>query len=226
MGKTLRVLTAGGLGLWMFTGQVRAQMPVTAPVPVQEPGLSPASLVENPAKPEATRFERALRGAIELAGERLAQQARQVVPGITLELSEPAIARGTKLNNYGFYFDVQAPNITSTMMVLEMMQRRGAPQPVNTASPLVPFNPDQAYTAFVKEAILDTLLDESAILTLAAGEFLTVAVSGIDPRDPNPLNRTNSAKLVMTIRAVDLIDLRQGRINREQAKDRVVQERF
>lgn len=211
---TRALLTAGCVGLLMMPARAAGQMPVPGPV------------AENSAKEKAMRFERSLRGAIELAGERLAQQARQVAPGLTLELSEPAIARGVQLDAYGFYFDVQAPNITSTMMVLDMMmQRRAGPQTVS-ATTVVPFDPDKAYTSFVKDALIDTLLDESAILSLSPGEHLTVAVSGIDSRDPNPLNRMTSAKLVLTILATDLIDLRQGRITREQAKDRITQKRF
>jgi hypothetical protein len=214
------VLLAVGLGAGSVVG---GRLVAQAPSPV-----------EHPNKQHAVRFEAALRTAVELAGQRLAQQARQVAPDLILQ-GEPAVARGVKLASYGFYFDVQAPEITSTLLVWDMMQRpRTGPQPVRnggvvppaTNPAIVPFDPDQAYTTYVKEALVDALLDDSAILPLGAGESLTVAVSGIDHPNSNPLYRTSSARLVMTIRSESLVELRQGRITREQARERVAFERF
>lgn len=211
---------------------------------------APQAQPDNPAKLAASRFETVLRNAIEDAGRQLAQQARQFAPGIELLVSDPAVASGTRLQGYGFFFDVQAPDIRSTLIALEDMMsyynaRGAAPVPVRageatpsvpapvpapalgTASaPLVPFDPDQAYTTFVRESLIDALLDNSAMLPLAAGESLSIAVRGIDRPDPNPLYRRSSNKLVITIHAVDLVDFRQGRLTREQVKDRIAQERF
>jgi hypothetical protein len=196
---------------------------------------------ENPAKLQAFRFEAMLRNAIEMAGQRLAQQARRVAPDLTLQVSEPAIARGVKLTGYGFHFDVQAPDITSTMIVWDMMRgpRPQSTRPVTpisggsegpigpgpTGPPTAVFDPDQAYTTYVKEAVIDSLLDDSSMLALGPNEFLSVAVSGIE-QPTNVLYRRSADKLVLTIKGSDLTDLRQGRITREQAKERLTQERF
>jgi hypothetical protein len=199
------------------------------------PRAQQAPEAENPARLQATRFEMALRSALELAGQRLAQQASKVAPSLTLQVVEPGVARGVRLNSYGFYFDVQAPDITSTIMVLEMM-RRPFPSPVRPvgagaaaqpAATLPPdFDSDRTYTNYVKEALIDALIDDSAVLSVSAGELITVAVSGIDRPNPNPLYSAPSAKLLLTIRANDLVEFRQGRLTREQAKERVAQERF
>jgi hypothetical protein len=176
-----------------------------------------------------------------------------VVPQIELATSEQPIVRGVKLDGWGFFFDVQAPDIQSTMMVWDMVNqsrrnrpatspvpaRDGSAQPVSDRvmasgatvepDPMVndlatPGGADRAYSSFVREALIDALLDSSGVLPLGPGDHLTVAASGIDQPGSNPLYR--SRKLMLTIKGSDLLDLRQGRINRDQAKDRIVEQRF
>ena len=207
------------------------------------PGLvlaqSPAAAAaeENPARSQAFVFERALRGAVELGGQQLAKRALVLAPDFLLS-TEEATVRGVRLGGYGFYFDVQVPDIQSTMIVLDMMaarQRRGGPsQPVSdmsavedeamTASPA--FDADREYSSFVRQALTDAMLDSSGVLTIGPNDRLTVAVSGIERRGPNPLYRSESGKLMMTIIGADLVDLRQGRITRGEARARVVVETF
>jgi hypothetical protein len=211
------------------------------------PALAQGPPADNPAKSQAYRFEMALRSAVEDGGRRLAQQALAFAPELRLEAAEPAVVRSFRLPGYGLFFDVQAPNITSTVMVWDMRRRLapsaesnpvrpvsdgrvGAatapvePDPVVAAPP--PFDANRAYTAFVREALMDALLDGSAVLIdLGPDESLTVAASGIDQPNANPLYRGTEDKLLLTIKASDLRDLRQGRITRDQAKQRVTQER-
>jgi hypothetical protein len=213
---------------------------VAAAAALMVPGLAVAqaqTVPENPARSQAFVFERALRGAVELGGQQLAKRALVMAPEFLLS-TEEATVRGVKLNGYGFYFDVQVPDIQSTMIVLDMMaarQRRGGPsQPVSslgnveddpmTVSPA--FNTDREYSTYVREAVIDAMLDSSGVLSIAPEERLTVAVSGIERRGPNPLYRSESGKLIMTIVGGDLIDLRQGRLSREDVKKRIFIETF
>ena len=92
--------------------------------------------------------------------------------------------------------------------------------------PLPTFDPDREYTTYVRAALIDAMLDSSGVLSVTPGEHLTVVVSGIEQPSPNPLYRSNSSKLMLTIAASDLLELRQGRLTREQAKERIVAERF
>lgn len=213
---------------------------VAAAAALMVPGLAAAQAQtpqENPARSQAFVFERALRGAVELGGQQLAKRALVMAPEFLLS-TEEATVRGVRLTGYGFYFDVQVPDIQSTMIVLDMMaarQRRGGPsQPVSaigsveddpmTVSPA--FNTDREYSAYVREAVMDAMLDSSGVLAIGPEERLTVAVSGIERRGPNPLYRSESGKLIMTIVGADLIDLRQGRLTRDEAKNRVFVETF
>jgi hypothetical protein len=191
---------------------------------------------ENPARHQAFVFERALRSAVELGGQQLATRALVLVPELTLS-TEDAIVRGLRLTGYGFYFDVQAPSIQSTVLLLDMAaarQRRGVQGVSATGvvpgdtmgAPPATFDPDREYTSYVRSALVDAMLDSSGVLSVTPGERLTVVVSGIEQPNPNPLYRSNSSKLVLTITAEDLVAFRQGRLTREQAKERIVAERF
>lgn len=210
-------------------------------VPVVVSGQAPAPGTENPARSQVIVFERVLRGAVEVGGQQLAKQALTVAPELTLS-TEEAIVRGVRLPGYGFYFDVQVPGIEGTVRVWEMMARqRERPQPLNPSLPVaatgtvaadpmvdgVPtFDPDREYSSNVRRALIDAVVDSSGVLAIAVGERLTVAVSEIDSRNPNPLYRSNPSKLLLSIQGVDLQDLRQGRITREQAIERILEDRF
>lgn len=212
---------------------------LVGPVPVSAQTALPAT--DDAARSQAFVFERALRGAVELGGQLLAKQALALVPELALS-TEEAIVRGVRLTGYGFYFDVQVPGIDSTVMVWDMVARQRAARPASNASrpvsatgtmsaePLAgaapTFDPDREYTSNVRAALIDAILDTSGVLTLAPGERLTVVVSGIDRPEPNPLYRSNSRKAILTILGSDLLDLRQGRITRQEAKERIVEERF
>lgn len=219
---------------------MRKRVLVAAAAALMVPGLAAAQSQtppENPARSQAFVFERALRGAVELGGQQLAKRALVMAPEFLLS-TEEATVRGVKLTGYGFYFDVQVPDIQSTMIVLDMMaarqRREGPSQPVSalgsveddpmTVSPA--FNTDREYSTYVREALVDAMLDSSGVLTVGPEERLTVAVSGIERRGPNPLYRSESGKLIMTIIGADLIDLRQGRLSRDEAKQRIFAETF
>jgi hypothetical protein len=190
-------------------------------------------------------YEHALRSAVSLGGQRLALEARAVVPEVVLTTEQP-IVRGLRLPGYGFVFDVQAPNIQSTVLVWEMLlstrppdQRaaRQAVQPVADgrtaamgvvdADPMAApsgFDATSAYPSYVREALIDAMLDSSSVLLLGTDERLTIAASGIEEPNTNPLYRER--KLIITINGSDLQDFRQGRLTRQQARERIEEGRF
>jgi hypothetical protein len=207
---------------------------------------APLQAQQQPPAPDSVRaafaYETVLRTAVSLGGRRLADQARQVVPEVILT-TEPAIVRGLRLANYGFLFDVQAPDIQSTLLVWDMMrsplmqpgrggpaqnvaQGRAAATGVVEDDPMEPpaFDPSTAYSSYVREALIDAMLDNSTGLPLGPEDRLTITASGIEQADANPLYR--SPKLILTISGADLQAFRQGRLDREQAKARIVEDRF
>ncbi len=211
------------------------------------------AVADDAAKSAVFTYSTALRGAVLLGGQKLAQQAATVVPELVLAPSEQPTVRGVKLDGWGFFFDVQIPEIwNSTMMLWDMLNQSrhtravpppgtsGPAQPVSdrpTVSATGPVEPDpmanelasqggrdRLYSNYVREALIDALLDSSAVLPLGPSDRLTIAASGIDQPGSNPLYQER--KLMLTIKGSDLQDLRQGRITREEAKARVLEGRF
>jgi hypothetical protein len=204
---------------------------------------------EPPARSQTFMFEMVLRSAIDLGGQKLAQAAAKVVPHVTLTPAESPIVRGVRLTGYGYHFDVQVPDIMRQVLVFEMLMEsnvvrggtvsRGGVQTVATGpnraaatavavdDPMVDspaaFNPTTVYSTFVREALIDALLDSSGVLSLGPDDHLAISVSGIEPRNQNPLYP--SSRLVLTIKAADLLEFRQGRITREDVRARILEER-
>jgi hypothetical protein len=200
---------------------------------------TPAEPADEALKRSVALYEMALRGAVAVGGQKLAEKARSVVPEITLR-TDPPIVRGVPLPRYGFHFDVQAPDIHSTVLVIDMVNTanmanrptRPVSQVGRTAAtgglveddPMPGFNASREYSAYVREALIDALLDASGVLRLQDGEHLAISASGIDQPDANPLYRER--KLVLTISGADLNAYRQGRLTRDQTKERIVEDRF
>lgn len=94
--------------------------------------------------------------------------------------------------------------------------RAGQSQPL---PPLSPDDPVAEYTAEVKAAIIDAILDHSGSLTLGPDEWLTVAA-----RDAEPLAAGDLAPpptILLRIRGADLAAFRSGRVSREEARRKV-----
>src|SRR4051812_36579705 len=83
-------------------------------------GQTPPAIPDAPGRSFASTFEVVLRAAVISGGQKLAQQASSVVPEAVLAVTEQPIVRGVKLDGWGFFFDVQAPSVQTTVMILNM----------------------------------------------------------------------------------------------------------
>ncbi len=204
--------------------------------------------VEVELKRQAGVFEVVLRQAVETGGQRLAQWARQVVPSVVLAQASNPVVQAVPLPDSSLVFNVQVPEILQTsVMLFQQLQRPQGPRPV--ANPpaggrvggtgVVPddpvaervsdpdsLDPDRRYSDYVREALIDAMLDGSAVLQLQPGQWLTVAASGVDIAVTNPLYRNPSRKLVLSIKGEDLLEFRQQRITRDEARARILERRF
>lgn len=85
-------------------------------------------------------------------------------------------------------------------------------------------DPNRAYTEAVQRALVDAMIDFSAPMTIAAEEWLTVAARDNYARDslapPDPLEEVET--VLLRIRGTDLAAYRAGRIDRDEARRRVV----
>ena len=82
------------------------------------------------------------------------------------------------------------------------------------------------YVTAVKDALLDAILDQSAVLPLKADDVLGVVASATDVAGQNPLYKETPTKLYLEIKGSDLLDLRQNRITREEARRRITERHF
>jgi hypothetical protein len=80
-------------------------------------------------------------------------------------------------------------------------------------------DPVAEYTAEVKQALIDAMIDHSGSLTLAADEWLTVAARDAEGLAPGDLYAPPT--IVLRIRGADLAAFRAGQVSREETRKRV-----
>ena len=215
--------------------------------PVTSPAAPPANAVD-PRKPAVLSFETNLREAVDLAGQRMTERAYQIAP-VQIVQTRAATVTGVPLEGFGYHFTVQIPAVSgSGLMMLEMAlknqqqlspgpiwapsrnvsqtagaERVGAnvvaPDPVSRP-PVTEASLNKMYTDFVKDALVDTIVDTAGVLILADADRLVVTARGDDVLT-NQLERLNTRQLMLTIKGVDLNLLRSGKITRDQVRDRI-----
>lgn len=200
---------------------------------------------------EVRNYEIALKQAADGAGQKLAVWAQQVVPNVMLSLAAENVVTGLPLPDSSFMFEVRMAEIMPISLEIfganrqrkpvPPLIRQGAPaQPVgNSAEPIgkaqggdtilqmADSDPVVVYSEYVRQALIDALLDSSTLLpSLREGQWLSVASVPVNVAVTNTLYLNPSRKLILSIKAEDLLQLRQQKITRDQAKDRIVEVRF
>jgi hypothetical protein len=191
-------------------------------------------------------FERVLSGAVDLGGQRFAQRAARIVPSVYLAQADNPIVMGFPVPDRGvFVFEVKVPGILqSGVQVFRREQQQADRLPVQTVSspgrvgadgtvaadpmtetPVIG-DPDRAYSTEVRSALLDAMIDNSAVLPLEAEDLLLVVVTPNDPVASNPLYRVSPKKLILSVKGSDLTAFRQGQISREDALHRIQETSF
>jgi hypothetical protein len=183
-------------------------------------------------------FETNLFSAVQRGGQQLARRAREIQPDVSLQFTADPIVRGV-ITPEGAWFDVQIPEIMDTGLALwRIMANRGIPPAMRPTEPgrvnaagtavVTPdptFEPDKEYTAFMRQALIDAMLDNALALPITTGQVLMITASGISGGPTNPLG-PEERKLILRLKGEDLIALRQGRITREEARQRIMESRF
>jgi hypothetical protein len=98
-----------------------------------------------------------------------------------------------------------------------------------TNPPTIDFDPARAYTNFAREKLIDTLLDYSRGLPLKPGERVVIVAKDmldVQPMQPTQLSGRVARQLVLSIKSEDLIAFNEGKITRDEAKQRIVDTRF
>lgn len=218
----------------------------------QPAGAAPSR--EDPVRPQVQTFEMVLGRAIEVAGRNFAARANQIAPDmmpVAFPTGEAPNVSGVVVRDLGLYvFHVQVPSIGLTLQVMNLMANRQpfgvapqGPRQVNervgstgvvTPDPVSapPGGPTKLdfeveYRLAVREALIEAVVDNAASLPMGASESLLVVASGIDPSVPNPFYRNPPGqKLVLRVKASDLAAFREGRIARDEVKQRVLASSF
>jgi hypothetical protein len=205
-------------------------------------GAAQAVVTTQEVPPETTQqvraFETSLRAALERASQKLASRAREVVPDIELQYLTPPRATGMVLPQGELVFLVEAPAIEATSAALwQALRRLGLSKIANpvgperigptttdgvsaVAPPAPMTNPEREYSAYVKEALIDALLDHTLGLPITGTQTLTLVEAGGLPT--NPL-AAPPRKLYLQMKGEDLLAVRQSRITREEAKKRILE---
>jgi hypothetical protein len=163
--------------------------------------------------------------AVRSGVEQIAQKAADTAPGLTLVGGVPH-AHGYAVENHGWFFDVEVPELYwATYEVYSQLQRPAPRQDPNrtvgnntsvVAQSAEPTVTRDDYRRIIREALMDAMLDYGQI-PLKATEWLTVGVRS--PDTPSAMDDT--VALVMQITGEDLTLFRQTKITRDEAKKRI-----
>ena len=92
-------------------------------------------------------------------------------------------------------------------------------------SSVVPWNPNKEYSDRTRQYLIDAIVDNSGGLQVKDGEKLQV-IAGPEPLVvPNRLAE-DSRKLILTVKAEDLLLYRQNKLSRDELLARIVERRF
>jgi type II secretory pathway pseudopilin PulG len=204
---------------------------LAAPVAAQQQAASPSDL---DLRNRIQIFEAVLQRAVLQGGQQLASQ-----PYGSLVTTGDALAHGFP-TPVGIVFDVEVPDLAQTFQWLMMQPRpqaagppqnnrvvvgQGLPAPdpmTGSGAPLVPA--PVAYSRFVRAALIDAMLDNSGQLPLKDDEYLTVAAS--PPLGPVPTLQLSDGTLILSIKGSDLAAFHQGKISKDEARQRIIEKHF
>lgn len=204
-----------------------------------------AQQVNSPPVSEAMRsqmegFERSLLGAIDSAAAKLNDRVQQAWPNVLFKLGFVAtpIVNGVYLPESGAVFHVLIPGIApldlkmASLMAIKPRTPDGRvsnnaivePDPVKPepGKPSVPplLDPIREYTDFMRASLIDAVVDQSLALPIPVGQQLTVIADELLDGPVGPFN-PRSRTLILQLKGEDLIALRENRINRDEAKNRI-----
>jgi hypothetical protein len=196
-------------------------------------------------KKQMLNFGVLLQQAVQNGAQQMTRQIRQVTPDARLMLSGPTGVTSYRLQ-LGPIFDVRVPGMMpNAAWTLTQFMRQPRPNsngglvtptaltPGSTASatppPSSPFvdpallsDPDGVYTREVKNAIVETMVENSEALHIAPEEWLTVVAKDSAQPDPAvPSSQSDFHTIIFQIKGTDLADFREGRIAVDEAKKRV-----
>lgn len=198
-------------------------------------------------KGEVRTFEIVLFRSIETAGQKLAAWAQTMAPNVLLSPAAEPVVNGVPIPGENLVFMVRIPELSGVPVFSRYpgFSNQGFGPPVQgearpTQGKLVnstgvvaddpmknaPPDPNVMYSDFVRLGLMDAMLDSASVLTLKDGQWLTVVAIPVDVLVTNPYYRNTSRKLILSIKGEDVAAFRAGKITRDEAKLKIVDQRF
>ena len=239
------LLMSAALSLSGAVSVAEAQLP--PPVPAVDPAIPDPQQPPSPdpveqRKQQARSFAAVLRSAVEIGGQRLQKRVQEIVPTApSLGMAgEPDIV-GAPHPDGGFVFHVQVPDILPSYVPLLSLWQRQQPnprRPVATAPPgpetdkmagavgpdAAVFDPDREYATFVREGLIEAMIENSHALGIGEDGHLVVVASVTAAVRRNPLD--TSRLLILSLTGADLVAYRQNRLSKDEIRARILDRRF
>lgn len=210
----------------------------SSPAFAQTTAAAPAPAESQNLRFQVRTMETVLSSAVQNGVDRIAQKISEVAPGLRLFAGMPH-AHGYQLDNIGWFFDVEVPDIYpgSADLYVELLPvtppgrasgndpRRAIGNNVTSGpipgpiEPPVVRDPRGEYRLAIREALVDAMLDFGQV-PLKASEWLTIGARRPDPLGPATPG-DESVALIISIKGEDLTALRAGKITRAEAKSRI-----
>jgi hypothetical protein len=215
----------------------------TATPPVAQSQPTPTSATNaqlDRLRADVGTFEIVLQRAVDKAALELTQWAETILPNVPLFQAAPPIARGVPAGDVSITFHIEVSEMVGVNLwqtVAARTRPQGDPNVRTTGATVIQGDPltgppaaspatgnsiNAHYSDFVRDAVIDAILDQSGVLPLKDEQTLAVAVIPVSVTGPPAQSRT----LILSIKGLDLSLLRQGKISRDEAKRRIIETRF
>jgi hypothetical protein len=191
-------------------------------------------------------FQAAVHSAIENGGSRLADRAEKLVQGaVELAMNGTPRINPVYIPGTGFHYDVQVPDILGTSFAMwsylyKRQQQQAIPlagrppdERVTANSTVVKadtmvadtnFDPNTEYATFVRQELIEAMLESSTVLPIKSDEKLIISARVPAEAQANVLSHYK--RIVLQIHGSDLQAYRQGQLTKDQVKERVLEFRY
>ncbi len=213
MNVVVRALAAGAM--LTVAGSVAAQN-------TQRPAQTTAAQMQ--ARQQIAAFEAALENAVRYGAQMLDQRLQASSAANMVMLAGMPRARGFRLDDYGVMFDVEFPSMRKSMVwSLQELERANLGAAVRTAESTNAVQPREIYQNEITSALLSVVLNYTGAIGIAPAEWLTVAAreSVVDRRFVNGGVSEAPMTVIIRMKGGDLQALREGKLSREEARQRV-----
>lgn len=227
-----------------LAAQQQAPPPAAAPEPVsQTVGMTADEIAD--LNRRIRTFQSALQSAVENGGSRLADRAEKLVQGaVELAMNGTPRINPVYIPGTGFHYDVQVPDILGTSIAMfsyiykrqqqaipvanrpppdERVTATGVVKP-DTMAVATDFDPNTEYATFVRQELIEAMLESSTVLPIRTEEKLIISARVPAEAQINVLSHYK--RIVLQIHGSDLLAYRQGQLTKEQVKERLLEFRY